>query len=96
MSSLIHYLDDYFLTGPAQSSARATQLHQLLQVCAQLGIPVVMDKVDGPATSLTFLGLELDSVEQQIRLPPTKLDEILTELLDWSHRTKATKRSPYH
>ena len=93
MSSLIHYLDDYFLTGPAQSSACATQLHQLLQVCAHLGIPVGMDKVDGPATSLTFLGLELDSVQQQIRLPPTKLDEILTELHDWSHRTKATKRS---
>ena len=93
MSSLIHYPDDYFLTGPAQSSACATQLHQLLQGCAHLGIPVAMDKVDGPATSLTFLGLELDSVQQQIRLPPTKLDEILTELHDWSHRTKATKRS---
>lgn len=44
----------------------------------QLDFSVVMDKVEGPATVLIFLGL--DSVLQQIRQPKTKLEEILTEL----------------
>lgn len=51
-----------------------------------------MDKVEGPATFLTFLGLELDSVLQQIRLPQEKLEAILRELGEWQARSKATKR----
>lgn len=57
-----------------------------------LGIPVAMDKVDGPATIIIFLGLELDSVLQQIRLPAEKLQAILKELKEWQQRKKATKR----
>ena len=51
-----------------------------------------MDEVDGPATVLPFLGLELDSRLQQIRLPPNKLGEILAELTKWQSRNKTTKR----
>ena len=93
LSNTIHYLDDYFLAGPPGFTQCAAHLQQLLQVCERLGIPVAMDKVEGPATTLTFLGLELDSERQQIRLPPTKLEELLTELHEWSCRTKASKRA---
>lgn len=57
-----------------------------------LGFQVAMDTVDGPATVLPFLGLELDSVSQQIRLPPDKLREILAELTKWQSHSKTTKR----
>ena len=57
----------------------------------QLGIPAAMNKVGHPATVLPFLGLELDSVLQQICLPPDKLGEILAELTKWQSRNK-TKR----
>ena len=57
-----------------------------------LGFTVAMDKVDSPVTVLSFLGLELDSVLQQIRLPPEKLREILEELNKWKSRSKTTKR----
>ena len=57
-----------------------------------LGFPIAMDKVDGPATVLPFLGLELDSVSQQIRLPPDKLREILEELTKWQSCSKTTKQ----
>ena len=93
VADLIHYLDDYFVAGPPDSPTCAEHLQQLLHVCSRLGIPVAMDKVEGPVTTLTFLGLELDSTLQQIRLPPSKLSEILTELREWATRTKATKRS---
>ena len=89
---LIHYLDDYFLAGPPKSSLCDGHLQRFLGVCEQLGFPVAMNKVEGPATTLTFLGLELDSVLQQIRLPQTKLAEMLTELTHWLRRKKTTKR----
>ena len=57
-----------------------------------LGFPVAMDKVHLPATVLSFLVLELDSVSQQIRLPPKKLRKILEELTKWQSRSKTTKR----
>lgn len=51
-----------------------------------------MEKVDGPLTSLPFLGLILDSTQQEIRLPPEKLQELMHELNKWQHRKKAAKR----
>ena len=89
---LIHYLDDYFLAGPPNSTLCENHLHCFLRVCKLLGFPVALDKVEGPATILTFLGLELDSVLQQIRLPRTKLNEILEELTLWLQCRKTTKR----
>ena len=44
-------------------------LHYVLSIstsscrCDRLGIPMALDKVDGPAITPTFLGLELDSVQ---------------------------------
>ena len=57
-----------------------------------LGFQVAMDTVDSPATVLTFLGLELDSISQQICLPPDKVREILAELTKWQSCSKTTKQ----
>ena len=88
---LIHYLDDYFLAGPADSSDCATHLQSFLLTCSRLGVPIATEKVEGPTTNLTFLGLELNSTTRQISLPPDKHRDILTELQAWLHRRKATK-----
>ena len=79
------------IAGPPDSPACTADLQQFLVLCNHLGIPVAIDKVEGPATMLTFLGLELDVSRQQIRLPPDRLRELLAELQDWSTRSKATK-----
>ena len=89
---LIHYLDDYLIVGAPDSHSCGEHLQCFLRVCELLGFPVAMDKVDGPATVLPFLGLELDSVLQQIRLPSDKLREILEELTKWQSCGKTTKR----
>ena len=65
-----------------------SHLQCFLRVCKQLGFPVA----EGPTTTLTFLGLELDTVLQQIRLPQAKLAEMLEVLTHWLHHNKTTKR----
>ncbi len=40
-----------------------------LDVCAGAGVPVVPQKIEGPATELTFLGIELDTGRMELRLP---------------------------
>ena len=89
VSPLLHYLDDFFLVGPPDSPLCGTSLNLFIQVAARLGTVVAPEKVEGPITTLDFLGLTLDSVKQEIRLPPNKLQEVLDEL---ELRTKASKR----
>ena len=51
-----------------------------------------MEKVEGPTTTLTFLGLQLNSSPQEIHLPSEKLQELLYEPDCWSSRRSTTKR----
>ena len=63
---LIHYLDDYFLVGPPDAQNCAAAVHTTLTVCTALGIPVALDKLEGPATKVTYLGIELDSCSWEL------------------------------
>ena len=38
----------------------------------KLGVLIAMEKVEGPLMAISFLVLTLDSVKQEIRLPPEK------------------------
>ena len=64
----------------------------LMHFSIKLGVPVGMEKVEGLLTAKSFLGLILDSVKQEIPLPPETLAELVHELNRWSNRHKATKR----
>ena len=88
---LIHYLDDYFIAGPPHSCFCQKHLNCFLKVCEQLGIPVDMDKMEGPFTVLIFLGLELNFVLQLIQLPQSKLEQLQQELQLWKECKKTTK-----
>ena len=90
---LIHYLDDYFITGSPCACLCQEHLDYFLRVCQRLGVPVAMDKVEGPLTTIVFLGLELDSTLQHIRLPQEKLEQLQQELQLWKECKKTTKRN---
>ena len=87
----IHYLDDFFFCGPAHSPVCQVALDTAIPLCHRLGLPVAPTKVEGPATCLTFLGIEIDSVAQELRLPPEKLRRLISMLSEWEGRRSATK-----
>lgn len=80
-----HYLDDFFFSGPPVSSSCSQAVSDMVRLCHNLGVPLKQDKLVGPATSLTFLGMHLDSVAQQASLPPEKLDLLLEALCTHVH-----------
>ena len=88
----IHYLDDFFFCMPPVPADLPDPLRAAIPLCAELGLPVAPDKVAGPATTITFLGIEIDSVQQELRLPQPKLTRLLHTLRLWSNRRSATKR----
>ena len=74
---IYHYLDDFVVLGSPGSSECAAYLHTLQRVCLELGVPLAPEKQDGPAEVLTFLGIEIDTVKQELRLPMEKLQRLL-------------------
>ena len=65
-------------------------LQRALGLCKILGLPMAADKTEGPATKLTFLGIELDTMEMRASLPADKLEELRDLLTEWSSKEKAS------
>eukprot|EP00731_Ephydatia_muelleri_P007126 Em0003g1374a len=70
---MAHYLDDFINLGTPHSSQCADSLRIVVDTCAELGVPLALDKCEGPSTCLTFLGIELDTETRTLRLPRDKL-----------------------
>ena len=75
----IHYLDDFILVTKSLSKAEE-QKQLLVSTCSMLGVPLEPSKLVGPVTCLTFLGIEIDTMALQIRLPEDKLTNLRREL----------------
>ena len=87
--NLIHYLDNFLTMDPPDSPTCQKNLDIFIQLCRDLGVPLAAEKMEDPSTSLTFLGITLDTRKMEIRLPSEKLQRIKIIL---QGRKKATKR----
>ncbi len=89
---VIHYLDDYLFEGNPGTDECRQALQQALEICSKLGVPVSMNKLEGPSTCLSFLGILLDTVSMELRLPPEKLERLKAKIKKWRQRRGCTKR----
>ena len=84
----LHYLDDFLVLGPPGQASCAEHLSTTLELCQELGFPVAEEKTEGPTTVITFLGIEIDTVRQQVRLPREKLARLTSSIAGWMSRTE--------
>ena len=87
-----HYVDDFILAGEPHSTQCASSMASALQAFHELGIPIEPEKSEGPATTLTVLGIEVDTVAMQLRLPADKLCRLQETTASWRGRKCCTKR----
>jgi hypothetical protein len=80
---LVHYVDDFMLLNRGVSASKLA-LKTVLNLFSELGIPISMSKLEGPTTSMIFLGILFDSESMTIRLDEDKLKSIHDELSTWS------------
>ena len=66
-------------------------MYNLMRTCEDLGTPVATKKLEGPSTTLTILGVVIDTAAIKIRLPDDKLQCICQELVTWMGKDKSTK-----
>ena len=63
----------------------------LVSTCTQLGVPLEMSKLEALSTCLSFLGIEVDTVASQLRLPLSKLFKLKQELSHCLHHKCISK-----
>ena len=91
-SYVIHYVDDFLFVVQATdgSAAAEAMLRDALALCRELGVPMAPAKTEGPITCLTFLGIELDTVAMQMRLPASRLADLRALMVEWESRDTAS------
>ena len=86
-----NYLDDFLVLGKTFQECQQAQLllHKTLR---SLGFYIAYKKVRSPARVQVYLGVEIDTVNMELRLPQEKLDKLYVELDFFKDRTRASKK----
>ena len=89
---LLYYLDDFLTAGPADSPVCSRNLNAMLTLCQNINAPVKTSKIEGPSTSITFLGIHLNTVTMEASITAERKESLLEELRDLHQQHKCTKR----
>ena len=83
VSWCLHYIDDILTAGRSGTPECANNLQILMSTCDYLGFPLKIHKIEGPSPVLPFLGIILDTLKGEIRLPEEKLAELIKLIKHW-------------
>ena len=87
-----HYLDDFVVIGPPGSSLCQEYLCAFEEECKYLGVPLATEKREGPSPVITLLGIIIDTLQGQLRLPEDKLQRLVQSVSEWLTRKVYTCR----
>ena len=87
-----NYLDDFFLAAPPDSNRCQVDMCRTITLFKSLGVPLADEKLVGPTSCITFLGIEINSDHMSLGLPQPKCKEIQDLIKQWSNKKKCTKR----
>ena len=88
-SGVVHILDDFLFAGKSFKHCNI-HLDKFLSLCKDIGVPIAQEKTYRPATTMSFVGLEIDTVEMTVRLPIDKLQKARAIIKSLSSRKKVT------
>ena len=92
MFNSLNYSDD--IGGCEESFERATEAaNSLAKLLVELGLKESTDKYHPPSTCMPYLGVLFDTVKQEMRVPPEKLEEVKMEIDKWLRKTTTTKKA---
>lgn len=89
VTAMIHVIDDFLIVSDSADKCNQ-DLMAFVDLCKEIGVPLAPDKTVGPSTSIPFLGIILDTVNQEARLPQDKLDKARALLMTFLDRQKVT------
>ncbi len=95
ISFACHILDDFLLIEPPSAHLPFNHLCQqslskMLSTFKTIRIPIAAGKTQGPSQVLEFMGILLDTVKMQARLPPDKIEKLHALFEEFQHRRSCT------
>ena len=88
---ILHLLDDFLTVEPPTAQPECT-MALLTLIFGSLKVPLSPSKTVEPAAELEYLGIIIDSIKMEARLPPDKLNRIRGLLEEFEVRLTCTKR----
>ena len=85
----VNYLDDYLFMDLLKRLCDQ-QIREFLNLCAEIGFPVSMEKTFWGTQLLAFLGLLIDTARQMVCIPKEKVDRAYELILDILGSKKTT------
>ena len=85
------YLDNFLIVGNTKSACQAAY-DTLLQLLKDLGFQISARKLVPPTQCLTFLGVQLDTVRQEMSLPEAKLEELQALISQFAKKHRVNKK----
>lgn len=83
------YLDDFLVTGKSRKECAQAQ-NCLIEILRSLGFGIAWGKCVSPTQSITYLGLQFNSEEMTVSIPPDKMAKLRTELEFFKDKRRAT------
>lgn len=91
ISHMLHILDDFLIIETSHGQCKE-HLNNFIHLCSEVGIPLAAEKTEGPSTTLTFAGIELDTINAEARLPLEKLHKYRILVDEVKYKKKLTLR----
>ena len=92
ISDIVNYSDDFFAVLSKELGIARSQLNTIIHAFQDMKIPLAEDKIEGPSTSLIYLGIIINSLSMTIEIPLEKLSEATAKFYNWNNRRTCTKR----
>lgn len=87
-----HYVDDFIIILDSNMDNAMTIKKRIIDISSSLGLPLAMDKLEGPSTCITYLGYEFDTVAMQTRITATRMTEIIDLCHKHLHQPRCTRK----
>ncbi len=88
----IHYLDDFLFLEAPDTDEGERSLDIALRMLELLGVPVATHKTEGPSTLVTFIGILIDTVSFELRLPDEKIQRLRALLERWQSKRSCRRK----
>ena len=87
---VLNYIDDFL--GFGVPSVAQKSYEALSEVMTELDLTISQKKLVPPSTKAICLGIEIDTVQGTLSIPPDKFAHIKAEVENWAHKSRSTKR----
>ena len=88
-TAVVHYLDDFLFLANSYEKCKK-DLQSFIKLCSLVGVPLAANKTVGPSTEMEFVGITLDAVRREARLPVDELKRCEAMLSKFMNCTKVT------